>query len=130
MATEHGEYRQGQQQDAPTTTASEKQQSTEHSSTELRMNPIWERVADVIAQQGVKRPPARAHPAASREQFLERFKQQREAKAAEMRERRQRMKERKQRQAESVYSHPSATPPVSENPQTLRSRQTNAPKKP
>jgi hypothetical protein len=62
--------------------------------------------------------------------FLEKFKQQREAKAVEMRDRRNRMKERRQRQETSVYPHPSATPLLSENPQTIRSRQTSAPKKP
>jgi hypothetical protein len=130
MAIEHGEYRQGQPGDAPITTASGEQQSTEQARNEPRLHPIWERVADVLAKQGVKKRPARTQPAASREQFLEKFKQQREAKAAEMRDRRNRMKERRQRQETSLYPHPSATPPVSENPLPIRSRQTSAPKKP
>jgi hypothetical protein len=119
MATEHGEYRQRQQLDAPT-----------QSSNEPPLNPIWERVADALAKQGVKRPPAHTHPAASREQFLEKFKQQREAKAAEMRDRRKRMKERRQHQETSVNSHPSATQAVSENPIHDSARQTGAPKNP
>jgi hypothetical protein len=127
MATEH---RQEQHRDAPTPTASGNQQSTEQSSTVPPLNPIWERVADVLAKQGVKTRPPRAFPAPSREQFLEKFKQQREAKAAEMRDRRKRMKERRQRQETGVYPHPSGIPPVSENPLPIRSRQTSAPKKP
>jgi hypothetical protein len=102
MATEHREPRQGQQLDAPTPTASGNQQSAEQAATVPPLNPIWERVTDVLAKQGVKRRPARAHPASSREQFLEKFKQQREAKAAEMRDRRKRMKERRQRQETNV----------------------------
>jgi hypothetical protein len=128
MSTEHGQYITDQHIDAATTTASEEQQSTEQATNEPRLHPIWERVADVLAKQGVKRPPARTQPAASREQFLEKFQQQREAKAAEMRDRRNRMKERRQRQEISVNSRPSAIQPVAENPQAIRSQQTNAPK--